>query len=138
VFLDPAPNRASRTHFAVMILQFTPPMLCFPASLPSSHWHAHSGCVGDGSGLSILRVSRFYYRHQRAANYAAGAMKKIILLIVVPLLTVVCYPQSQGAKTVVLEKNEGEKRVRRPLGSLPIPSDQFILAGQFPPPITRH
>ncbi len=54
-------------------------------------------------------------------------MKKTVLLIVVPLLAVVCYAQSQGAKTVVLEKNEGEKRVRRPLGSLPIPSDEFIL-----------
>src|ERR1700737_56095 len=54
-------------------------------------------------------------------------MKKIILLIVVTLLAVVCYAQSQGAKTVVLEKNEGEIRVRRPLGSLPTPSEQFIL-----------
>jgi quercetin dioxygenase-like cupin family protein len=54
-------------------------------------------------------------------------MKKIIPLIVVTLLAVVCYAQSQAAKTVVLEKNEGEKRVRRPLGSLPTPSDEFIL-----------
>jgi len=54
-------------------------------------------------------------------------MKKIILLIVVTLLAVLCYAQSQGPKTVVLEKNEGEKRVRRPLGSLPIPTDEFIL-----------
>ena len=54
-------------------------------------------------------------------------MKKIILIIVVSLLAVICYAQSQSAKTVVLEKNEGEKRVRRPLGSLPIPSDEFIL-----------
>ena len=54
-------------------------------------------------------------------------MKKITLLVVVTLLAVICYAQSQGAKTVVLEKNEGEKRVRRPLGSLPIPTDEFIL-----------
>src|SRR3984893_3248210 len=54
-------------------------------------------------------------------------MKKIILLIVVTLLAVICYAQSQGAKTVMLEKNEGEIRVRRPLGSLPTPSEQFIL-----------
>jgi quercetin dioxygenase-like cupin family protein len=54
-------------------------------------------------------------------------MKRISLLIVVTLLVVICYAQSQGAKTVVLEKNEGEKRVRRPLGSLPIPTDEFIL-----------
>src|SRR6202023_2372896 len=54
-------------------------------------------------------------------------MKKIILLVVVSLLAVICYAQSQGAKTVVLEKNEGEIRVRRPLGSLPTPSAEFIL-----------
>jgi quercetin dioxygenase-like cupin family protein len=45
----------------------------------------------------------------------------------VPLFAVVCYAQSHGAKTLVLEKNEGEKRLRRPLGSLPIPSEEFIL-----------
>jgi quercetin dioxygenase-like cupin family protein len=54
-------------------------------------------------------------------------MKKIILILVVPLFAVVCYAQSQGAETLVLEKNEGEKRLRRPLGSLPIPSEEFIL-----------
>src|ERR1700732_675477 len=54
-------------------------------------------------------------------------MKKIILLIVVTLLAVTCYAQSQGAKTVVLEKNEGEARVRRPRGSLPTPTAEFIL-----------
>ena len=54
-------------------------------------------------------------------------MKKIILLIAVTLLAVICYAQSPGAKTVVLEKNEGETRVRRPLGSLPTPSAEFIL-----------
>ena len=51
----------------------------------------------------------------------------ISLLIVVIVSAVVCYSQSQGAKTVVLEKNEGEARVRRPLGVLPIPTVEFIL-----------
>jgi quercetin dioxygenase-like cupin family protein len=54
-------------------------------------------------------------------------MKNIVLFIVVTLLPVICYAQSQDAKTVVLEKSEGETRMRRPLGSLPIPSDEFIL-----------
>jgi quercetin dioxygenase-like cupin family protein len=54
-------------------------------------------------------------------------MKNIILFIVVTLFAVIGYAQSQGAKTVVLEKNEGEIRMRRPLGSLPIPSAEFIL-----------
>src|ERR1700730_7318344 len=54
-------------------------------------------------------------------------MKKIILLVVVTLLAITCFAQSQGAKTVVLEKNEGEARVRRPLRVLPIPTAEFIL-----------
>jgi quercetin dioxygenase-like cupin family protein len=59
-------------------------------------------------------------------------MKKTILLIVVTLLVVTLLPvtgyaQSQGTKAVVLEKNEGEVRVRRPLGVLPIPTVEFIL-----------
>jgi quercetin dioxygenase-like cupin family protein len=54
-------------------------------------------------------------------------MKKIILLVVVTLITVICYAQSQGAKTLVREKNEGETRVRRPRGSLPTPAAEFIL-----------
>jgi quercetin dioxygenase-like cupin family protein len=35
--------------------------------------------------------------------------------------------ESQDVKTLVLEKNEGEKRVRRPRGSLPIPTNEFTL-----------
>ena len=56
-------------------------------------------------------------------------MKKIILLVAVTLLAAIgCgYAQSQGGKTLVLEKNEGETRVRRPRGSLPTPSQEFIL-----------
>jgi hypothetical protein len=54
-------------------------------------------------------------------------MKKIILLVVVTLIAAICYAQSQGAKTLVLEKKEGETRVRRPRGSLPTPTAEFIL-----------
>jgi quercetin dioxygenase-like cupin family protein len=54
-------------------------------------------------------------------------MKRMIPLIVVALSAAICAAQSEGAKTLVLEKNEGEVRVRRPLGSLPIPSAEFIL-----------
>ena len=54
-------------------------------------------------------------------------MKKITLLVVVTLLAVICDAQSNGAKTLVLEKNEGEARVRRPRGVLPIPTAEFIL-----------
>ena len=54
-------------------------------------------------------------------------MKKIILLIAVTLLAVTCSAQSQGAKILVLEKNEGEARVRRPRGVLPASIGEFIL-----------
>jgi quercetin dioxygenase-like cupin family protein len=72
-------------------------------------------------------VSHSYYCDQRGDCYVAGTMKKIILLVVVTFLAVICYAQSQGAKCVVLEKSEGETRVRRPLGSLPTPSVEFML-----------
>ena len=54
-------------------------------------------------------------------------MKRMIPLIVVALSAAICASQSESAKTLVLEKNEGEKRVRRPRGSLPIPTNEFIL-----------
>lgn len=54
-------------------------------------------------------------------------MKRMIPLVVVALSAAICAAQFEGVKTLVLEKNEGEKRVRRPRGSLPIPSDEFIL-----------
>lgn len=54
-------------------------------------------------------------------------MKPIILLMLLAIPTANCVAQSDGAKTVVLEKNEGEKRLRRPRGSLPIPTAEFIL-----------
>jgi len=73
-----------------------------------------------------IAVSHSYYcDHRNPAMLRA--MKKIFLPIVVASLAAICYAQSQGARTVVLERYEGEKRVRRPFGSLPIPSEQFIL-----------
>ncbi len=53
-------------------------------------------------------------------------MNRIISLLLA-LSAAVCAAQSPGAKTLVLEKNEGEKRVRRPRGVLPIPTSEFIL-----------
>ncbi len=43
----------------------------------------------------------------------------------VALSVAICCAQSDG--TAVLERNEGEKRVRRPRGSLPTPTNEFIL-----------
>ncbi|HEV2022780.1 MAG TPA: cupin domain-containing protein [Terriglobales bacterium] len=54
-------------------------------------------------------------------------MKQTTLLIIVALCASICAAQSPGAKSIVLEKNDGEKRVRRPRGSLPIPTSEFIL-----------
>jgi len=51
----------------------------------------------------------------------------MVPLIVVAVLAGICAAQSERAKTLVLEKNEGETRVRRPRGSLPVPSNEFIL-----------
>jgi quercetin dioxygenase-like cupin family protein len=54
-------------------------------------------------------------------------MKRTILLILAAFLAGICAAQSERAKTLVLEKNEGETRVRRPRGSLPVPTNEFIL-----------
>lgn len=61
------------------------------------------------------------------SGLCSPAMKLVIPLIVVALSAATCAAQSERAKTLVLEKNEGEKRVRRPRGSLPIPTHEFIL-----------
>jgi quercetin dioxygenase-like cupin family protein len=54
-------------------------------------------------------------------------MKRIILLTLVALSAAICVAQSDGAKILVLEKNEGEARVRRPRVSIAAASDEFIL-----------
>lgn len=54
-------------------------------------------------------------------------MKRTIPLILVAFLAGICAAQSERAKTLVLEKNEGETRVRRPRESLPVPTNEFIL-----------
>ncbi len=43
------------------------------------------------------------------------------------LAVAICDAQSNGAKVLVLEKNDGEKRVRRPREGMPIPTAEFIL-----------
>jgi hypothetical protein len=54
-------------------------------------------------------------------------MMRIVLLVAVVLLATFCTGQREGGETVVLEKNEGEKRVRRPRETLPSASSEFIL-----------
>lgn len=54
-------------------------------------------------------------------------MNRMILVVIVVFLSITCLAQSDGAKTLVLQKNEGEARVRRPRGSLPTPTNEFIL-----------
>lgn len=48
-------------------------------------------------------------------------------VIVAMFLPAPCAAQSGSARTIVLEKNEGETRVRRPRSALPIPTNEFIL-----------
>ena len=55
------------------------------------------------------------------------SMKPMIPLLVVFLSVAMCAAQSEDAKTLVLEKTQGEARMRRPRGSLPTPSNEFIL-----------
>src|SRR5438477_4850657 len=55
------------------------------------------------------------------------AMKRILPLIIMVLAAATCIARSEHAKTLVLEKNEGEKLMRRPRESLPIPTNEFIL-----------
>jgi quercetin dioxygenase-like cupin family protein len=54
-------------------------------------------------------------------------MKRMIPLILLALYAALAVAQSPHARTVVLEKNDGERLVRRPRGSLPIPTNEFIL-----------
>ena len=54
-------------------------------------------------------------------------MKLILLLMLLVASGPISAAQSSDAKSLVLEKNEGEKRVRRPRSSLPIPTAEFIL-----------
>src|SRR5882672_397900 len=54
-------------------------------------------------------------------------MKRMIPLVVVALSAAICTAQSEGAKTLVLEKTQGEARMRRPRGVLPIHIAEFIL-----------
>jgi quercetin dioxygenase-like cupin family protein len=62
-----------------------------------------------------------------ASRYTLPTMKRMIPLVVMVLSAAFCAAQSDGAKTLVLEKNEGEARVRRPRGSLPTPTAEFTL-----------
>jgi len=57
-----------------------------------------------------------------ASRYTLPTVKRMIPLVVVVLSTAIC--AAQGAKTLVLEKNEGEARVRRPRGSLLTPNSR--------------
>ena len=54
-------------------------------------------------------------------------MKRILALIFISCWSAICVAQSEDVKTLVLEKSEGEARVRRPRGSLPTPTNEFIL-----------
>jgi len=55
-------------------------------------------------------------------------MKKFVAVASFCLLAcAACLAQSPGAKVLALEKNQGEKRVRRPRDQMPNPTSEFIL-----------
>ena len=53
-------------------------------------------------------------------------MKKLLAALCLVASTI-CLAQSRGAKILVLEREQGEKRVRRPREKMPNPTSEFIL-----------
>ena len=53
-------------------------------------------------------------------------MKKLLAALCL-IASTTCLPQSSGAKILVLEREQGEKRVRRPREKMPNPTSEFIL-----------
>ena len=61
----------------------------------------------------------------RRGDYTPAAIKR--LLAALCLIASTCLAQSPGAKILVLERAQGEKRVRRPRERIPNPTSEFIL-----------
>ena len=53
-------------------------------------------------------------------------MKKLFAALCL-MASTTCLAQSPGAKTLVLDREQGEKRVRRPREKMPNPTSEFIL-----------
>ena len=53
-------------------------------------------------------------------------MKKLLAALCL-IASTTCLAQSPGAKILVLEREQGEKRVRRPREKMPNPTSEFIL-----------
>jgi hypothetical protein len=53
-------------------------------------------------------------------------MKKLLAALCL-MASTTCLAQSPGAKILVLERDQGEKRVRRPREKMPNPTSEFIL-----------
>lgn len=53
-------------------------------------------------------------------------MKKLLAALCL-MASTTCLAQSSGAKILVLEREQGEKRVRRPREKMPNPTSEFIL-----------
>jgi quercetin dioxygenase-like cupin family protein len=53
-------------------------------------------------------------------------MKKLLSAVCL-ILSTTCLAQSPNAKILVLEKDQGEKRIRRPREKMPNPTSEFIL-----------
>jgi len=52
-------------------------------------------------------------------------MKRILAAIC--LVASTCLAQSPGAKILVLQRDQGEKRIRRPREMMPSPASEFVL-----------
>jgi hypothetical protein len=53
-------------------------------------------------------------------------MKKLVAALCL-MASTTCLAQSPGAKILVLDREQGEKRVRRPREKVPNPTSEFIL-----------
>ena len=63
--------------------------------------------------------------YSRRGEYPRAAIKRLVAALC--LIASACLAQSPGAKIVVLERDQGEKRVRRPREKIPNPTSEFIL-----------
>ena len=68
-----------------------------------------------------------------SARWTRGSMSKRsiytkkLLAVLCLMASATCLAQSQGAKILVLERDQGERRVRRPREKVPNPTSAFIL-----------
>jgi quercetin dioxygenase-like cupin family protein len=85
-------------------------------SIENANFHQRGGLHGALNGLT----------YSGCGQYPHAAMKKLLATVCL-ILSTTCLAQSPNAKILVLEREQGEKRVRRPREKMPNPTSEFIL-----------